>query len=57
MIIKTILLPIEKAVILQNQCSEYECTVIRSLAAENKIRVTISGKEKDVNKLLALIDE
>lgn len=55
MTIETILTSYENAGILQDHCTEYDCTVNVSVTSENKAKVTIGGEQENVEKLLNLI--
>lgn len=58
MIIKTILLPIDKASIIQQKHAEFECTLSElAIASDNKAKVTVSGPDDRMAQLFELIGE
>lgn len=58
MIIKTILLPVDKASIIQQRHAEFECTLSElAVASGNKAKVTVSGPNDKMAQLFELIGE
>ena len=58
MIIKTILLPIDKASVIQQRHAEFECTLSElAVASDNKAKVTVSGPDDKMAQLFELIGE
>lgn len=58
MIIKTILLPIDKASTVQQRHAEFECTLSElAVASGNKAKVTVSGPDDKMAQLFELIGE
>lgn len=58
MVIKTILLPIDKASIIQQRHAEFECTLSKfTIVSSNKAKVTVSGPNDKMAQLFELIGE
>lgn len=58
MIIKTILLLIDKASVIQQRHAEFECTLSElAVASGNKEKVTVSGPDDKMAQLFELIGE
>lgn len=58
MIHKTILLPVEKAAILQQRAEEFGCTFLNvAVSSNNSARVSISGPDDKMVELFELIGE
>lgn len=58
MIIKTILLPADKASIIQQRHAEFECILSElAVASDNKAKVTVSGPDDKMAQLFELIGE
>lgn len=58
MTIKTILLPVEKAVFIQKNCAEYGCTLVEiAVAGNNSAKVTVQGDDENVKRLFNEIGE
>lgn len=58
MIIKTILLPIDKASVIQQRHAEFECTLSElAVASGNKAKVTVSGPDNKMAQLFELTGE
>ena len=54
----TTILPVEKAGIVQERCSEFECQLINiAVTSNSSARVTLSGPEDKMHELFELIDE
>lgn len=58
MIIKIILLSVDKASIIQQRHAEFECTLPElAVASGNKAKVTVSGPDNKMAQLFELIRE
>lgn len=58
MIIKTILLSVDKASTIQQRYAEFECTLSEFIVASgNKAKVTVSGPDDKMAQLFELIGE
>lgn len=58
MIHKTVLLPIEKAVKIQNTAKDFNCVVLNiAVAGQNTARVSVSGDDDDMKALFESIGE
>ena len=58
MIIKTILLSVEKAAFVQKNAAEYGCNLVElAVARNNSAKVTVSGEDNNVKKLFDEIGE
>ena len=58
MIIKTILIPTDKAAIIQQLYAEFECQLSEvAIASGNKAKVTVSGPDEKMAQLFDLIGE
>lgn len=58
MIIKTTLLPVEKARFVQDHCGEYGCQLAEiAIARNNEAKVTVTGEDENVKKLFDKIGE
>ena len=58
MIHKTVLLPVEKAVKIQNTAKDFNCTVLNiAVAGQDTARVSVSGDDDDMKALFESIGE
>ena len=58
MIHQTILLPVEKAAILQQRAEEFGCTLLNvAVSANSSARVSVSGPDDKMIELFELIGE
>lgn len=58
MIHKTVLLPVEKVVKIQNTANDFNCTVLNiAVAGQDTARVSVSGDDDDMKALFESIDE
>lgn len=58
MITKTILLPVDKAAIIQQRHAEFECHLIElGLASQQRAKVTVLGPDEKMVQLFELIGE
>lgn len=58
MIHKTVLLPIEKAVKIQDTAGDFNCTLLNvAVATNNHARVSVSGDDDDMKALFESIGE
>lgn len=58
MIHKTVLLPVEKAVKIQNTANDFNCSVLNiAVAGQDTARVSVSGDDDDMKALFESIDE
>lgn len=55
---KTVLLPVEKAVKIQNTANDFNCSVLNiAVAGQDTVRVSVSGYDDDMKALFESIDE
>lgn len=58
MILKTILLPVDKAAFIQKNAAEYGCDLVEiAVAGNNSAKVTVTGEDENVKKLFDQIGE
>lgn len=58
MIHKTVLLPVEKVVKIQNTAKDFNCAVLNiAVAGQDTARVSVSGDDDDMKALFESIDE